>query len=396
MTEEVQISESAADPAPGGSSAPSTQDESSRGMPPTGEQRRSMREIMESEAVKAEETAKSSDKDSDTSKPKRAEKAEKKTPAPKAEEDGENDKADKAGERKANNSRSRDEPDEATAPKESDVDTAVRKTRPSADAPERFDDAAKAEWASTPESVKGATRRALSEMQSGLDRYKADADAFSEIKELDTLAKQNGTTIKAAIEQYTNLEHQLLSNDPQAKNAAIRHVFEYAGIDARDWAAKLMGQTPDQVAGEQGQAVIALRQELREVRAEAAKATASLRDMQEQSVIREIESFARDNPRLDELSNDVAMFLQTGRASNLQEAYDMADRLNPSPEAAHTGVVQDSAHTRNEETTPASAGRKSISGAPASGSDTSTRPGKKPGKFSMKESMQRAESRMGF
>ncbi|WFU37323.1 hypothetical protein QA640_22795 [Bradyrhizobium sp. CB82] len=39
--------------------------------------------------------------------------------------------------------------------------------------------------------------------------------------------------------------------------------------------------------------------------------------------------FAADHPRLEELSEDIVFFLDSGRAEDLAEAYELAERLNP-------------------------------------------------------------------
>jgi hypothetical protein len=49
-----------------------------------------------------------------------------------------------------------------------------------------------------------------------------------------------------------------------------------------------------------------------------------------------VAKFASDpaNPRFEELSDDIAFFLKSGRTKDLAEAYQLAERLNPTPSEA--------------------------------------------------------------
>lgn len=46
------------------------------------------------------------------------------------------------------------------------------------------------------------------------------------------------------------------------------------------------------------------------------------------STIETVMKFAADHPRLEELSEDIVFFLDTGRAETLAEAYDLAERFS--------------------------------------------------------------------
>jgi hypothetical protein len=71
-------------------------------------------------------------------------------------------------------------------------------------------------------------------------------------------------------------------------------------VSPHEWATKLLGHAPD------------------------ADATAEM-----------VTKFAAAHPRFEELSEDIAFFLDTGRANDVAEAYKLAERINPAPSEAN-------------------------------------------------------------
>ena len=96
----------------------------------------------------------------------------------------------------------------------------------------------------------------------------------------------------------------------------------------------------------------------------------------------------KDHPRLEELSDDVAFFIETKKAKNLDEAYDLACRLNPAPVATSQAADQTATNDLAAQTRK---GGKSISGAPTPGSDPVT----KRASTSIKDSIRRAVAQTG-
>lgn len=82
-------------------------------------------------------------------------------------------------------------------------------------------------------------------------------------------------------------------------------IAKNAGLSLLDVAAKVLGRPPDQ-----GQSVT-------------------------DSTTEAVTKFAAENPRFEELSDDIAFFLKSGRTKDLAEAYRLAERLNPVP-ASHS------------------------------------------------------------
>jgi hypothetical protein len=63
-----------------------------------------------------------------------------------------------------------------------------------------------------------------------------------------------------------------------------------------------------------------------ELRNEIAELKSSVADVD--STTATIMKFAADHPRFEELSEDICFFLDTGRANDLVEAYELAERFN--------------------------------------------------------------------
>jgi hypothetical protein len=255
--------------------------------------------------------------------------------------------------------------------------------KPEADAqpwretPKRFSEDGKREWDKAPDSVKAETHRAIRELENGINEYK---QKYEPIKQYDDLARQNNTTVKDALDRYTTLEKQLTSTNPNEKWSALQKVFDYAGINVREFAAQIAGVRPDQVSVHAEQQM----QQLRNENAALQRELAGYRTEKEQTLMQTVDQFAAQNPRFDELSSKVAKLLESGLAENLQEAYAMADRLIPAAKQApaQTPVTPEpAAHT------PA----KSVTGSPSPGSSPATRKSSN----SIKEALQRAMAQAG-
>jgi hypothetical protein len=250
------------------------------------------------------------------------------------------------------------------------------------DAPKRFSDDAKAAWQTAPEPVRAEIHRAVKELETGLSQYR---EVVEPLKPYLDLAKQNNTTINKALDQYMGLERALKSSDINQKLSGIEEVFRHAGISPRDYAAHILNQTPDQVQSQQDGIIRELRQQLSQLQQQVGSVVQSTQQQREQSTLAEINKFAEANPRFEELADDIAFFMKAGRAADLSEAYQLAERLNPAPQqqAPNPAPVIPALLDANAQTK----GTKSISGAPTQGSNPSA---KRPPAKSNREALDRA------
>lgn len=272
------------------------------------------------------------------------------------------------------------------------------------DAPQRFDDSAKGEWEAVPESVRGNIHRMQRELEGGIEKYRAQVAEYEEIKTYADMAKQGGTTLKAALDTYVGMENALRANPI----AGLEQIVANLGlkdnqgnpITLRGIAMHIAGQKQDHVSAQQDQTIMALRQQVQQLtqqlggirqtfeRQEAERVT--------QASVREWEDFVRDNPRAKDLESEIADTLRRYPAGDnitvrerLEDAFAIVARRHP--DAAHTGTP-DAAHTGTPEPRqPKPEGRKSVSGSPSAG--TLTQSGKKKSPPSIDEALRRAIGR---
>jgi hypothetical protein len=233
--------------------------------------------------------------------------------------------------------------------------------------PKRFSPDAKAEWAKAPEPVRAEITRAVSELEKGLSEYQ---QRWEPIKHFDEMARQHGTTIDKAMANYVGIE-QKLAADPIA---GLSQICDNMGFSLRDVAAHVLGQTPDQAASATDAANRHLRQEIAQLKQELTGVSTTIKSHAEQATLKQIEAFSADKPRFEELADDIAFFLQTGKAQDLQEAYSLAERLNPDP--ARSKAINEAIDAFEPEAAKPAQPRKgnlSLSGAPSTGSNPATR-----------------------
>lgn len=306
-------------------------------------------------------------------------------PEPKAEEKPTEDKAEKpakdekaeAEEPPAKEPKPRAQ-DGKFAAKAVDGDAPKAEVKPTAyaEAPSRFDDAAKKEWETTPESVRGAIHRAHRELEAGIQKYKADAEAFEPLRKYDAMAKQAGTTVHAALDRYVQMD-QMLRQNPMA---GIERIVADMGlrrndgsaVTFRDIAQTYLNRSPVENQNASLQAELAMIKQAQQQQAQQMEADRQARERES------LLSTARaEMPRLDELRPAMIGLIQSGAiqggASDIEimrAAYAEASRLYPI--AAHTSAPDALAQTQTTRQ-PNPDGRKSITGAPSTNTQTGSR-----------------------
>jgi len=233
--------------------------------------------------------------------------------------------------------------------------------------PSRFSADAKAEWQDAPQALRDEVNRLERELSAGLEKYKDDAARFEEFRQLSDTLNQRGQRFQDVLGHYVGIE-QLLAQDPVAGFEQIAHNL---GTDFQSIASHYLDRSPDEVSAARDVEINALRSEVARLQERLGGVTTSMADQRTQQAISQINAFKADRPRFDELSDDIAFFLQTGKAVDLQNAYEMAERLNP---AALPAADFEPVHNRSE---PAVQTRLktplSVDGGPGSGSNPTNR-----------------------
>lgn len=248
------------------------------------------------------------------------------------------------------------------------------------EAPTRFHDIAKQDWNTVPESVRAEVHRGFTELENGLTKYREGHEKYEALREYDDLAVKHGTNIKEALTNYTGIERMLHDNPIKALEQIISNVSAHKGwrnpdgspLTFRDVAGHYLNMPADQVASRTDSTIQQMNQQI----AHLSSVVGNITETAEQHKLREahtaIADFTKEHPRTEELADDIALLIQAGRASNLKDAYDLADRMNPSTQAPLIQTQENTAaHTREERPVNAAA-LKSVTGAPSAGSDPET------------------------
>lgn len=204
------------------------------------------------------------------------------------------------------------------------------------EAPERFLPAAKEMWRNTPHPVRAEVHRVLQEAEAATEQYKR----YDAIRPFDELAKSNGRDLTESLTKLNQIENLLQANPVAGLNAILHEIGPrkadgqpYSMMEVAQFIAQ-QGQQGYQQIVQSGQQV----QQRQQGQAEIAALQNQIAQMQVDAAVRQvIEPFRAANPRYDELQDDIAFFLQSGKIpSSLSEperlaaAYDMAVRINPS------------------------------------------------------------------
>lgn len=222
--------------------------------------------------------------------------------------------------------------------------------------PARFSAAAKAEWAKAPASVRAEALRAVSEMEAGIQQK---TETLSKFEPFIKMAGSAEATV-AAMSRYVNTENTLRQNPV----AGFTEIARNMGLSPQQVGEMLLGQEPGQ-ADPRDQEIARLNKTVQAMQSQLGQFGQSIEQQQQAALQSQITEFEAKNPRFNELANDMATLIEIKKASNLQEAYDMAARINPAPVVETPPPPAPPAQTR-----PA----RSPVGAPTSGSNPHARP----------------------
>ena len=247
-------------------------------------------------------------------------------------------------------------------------------TAPYREPPPRMAEHAKADWAAAPESVRGEVHRMQREFDGAYQRFRGDHETMNSIRPFHEMAQQHGTTLDKALNNYVSMEQKLRSDvigglDVIVNNLNLR-TPDGQKLTFRDIAYHVLSQSPEQLKQvQQGNAQQAASHQIGALHQELSGLKQTLQQMHTQQQFVQtrsaVDQFADAHPRFDELGDLIEQELQFG--FDLTTAYQRAERLRPSTQAAQTR--DPTAQTRSN---------KSISGAPDTGPSDGQRRGGKP------------------
>lgn len=255
---------------------------------------------------------------------------------------------------------------DVAAPKLTAEGQPERPTASRYEAPQRFNEAARKEWETSPESVRAEVSRVLKENEDGIAKYKASHEGWERVKSFDDIAKQNGRAgIHESLKQINDMENTFARNPIDGFKAVADHF----NLDLHKVASVILGQDPNEAVG-------AVHKQLQEARAELAQLKLK---MEAPSIVDQFaDSVGRD--KFEENADKIAKLLETGIVDSLDKAWAMvsifghsgsdprhtaSDATNSQPlTQAQTTIAQTDVAAQIQ---PNPAGQKSVTGAPTSG-----------------------------
>jgi hypothetical protein len=233
--------------------------------------------------------------------------------------------------------------------------------------PSRFTADAKAAWKDAPPALKGEVKRAFSELEGGINQYK---ERMAPLQPFFEMAAKSNTTVPEALQRYTTMEQTLRSNPMHG----LELVCQNLGTSLRAVAAHVMGQPQNQQQTQADQTIHQLRAQISQLTQQVGGITQSQEQRELAEAQREVASFAADKPRFEELKPTIRELIVKGFASDLQDAYQKADRLNPASVPAQ-GLAPTAAPAAPSTNLAAQTrkGSLSVTGAPSSGSNPTNR-----------------------
>tara|TARA_R110000823_G_scaffold10557_3_gene36778 strand:+ start:1876 stop:2946 length:1071 start_codon:yes stop_codon:yes gene_type:complete len=251
-------------------------------------------------------------------------------------------------------------PKDAKPDAEKPVETEAK--TPFSEPPSRFSAEAKEAWKTAPEPVKAEVHRALTEMEAGIEKHRAGAQEWENLREFSELAKANNVTVKDAMARYVAADRHLNEDLVGGLDALAKQY----GSSLHDIAAHVLNQPADKVQSQSAAEIRALNEKIARLEHGLSGVTSNIQNQHLTATQREVEAFASAHPRFDELSEEIALQIKSG-IKDLPTAYRRAELLNPlpAPAAPATPAPDLTAQTRK--------GNLSVSGAPSSGSNPANR-----------------------
>ena len=263
-------------------------------------------------------------------------------------------------------------------------DAAAPGDRAASPAPSRFADDAKAEWDKAPEPVRREVARLERELTEGLEKYRSDAKEFDSIRQFHEQVTKNGNTLHRVLSDVAAMEQAIMSDPVRGLDMVCRRL----GTTLADVIEKSGGPAADQNTRQMRDTMHALSQENQRLTAIVQSLAKEQQQREQQTIHGEIDAFSANRPRFEELRGQMARLMNAGLADTLEDAYSMADRLMPAPDAPPARNPEPAKAPAPAPVAQTDRGSRSIAGAPSPGSN----PAQRPRSSSIKEALQRARA----
>ena len=193
---------------------------------------------------------------------------------------------------------------------------------PGLDAPASWSAAVKEEWANLPRSAQEEILRREKDAQTQFEQYANKLKAFDPIAQALEPVRQNialsGITDAQYVSQLVNAARFIDSNPEQA----IQWLCQQKGVDPR----ALIPSEEDRADLDPN--IATLQQKIAQLESQITQGQQDAQQQQKVATQSEIDAFAVSHPHFEAVRQDMAVLVQAGRANGLDEAYNLAIRLN--------------------------------------------------------------------
>lgn len=259
--------------------------------------------------------------------------------------------------------------------------------------PSRLLPKAREVWWNTPGPVRAEFDRMEREASEASAKAQESVQFHESLRQYADMAKAAGTSVSDALGRYVEVD-KMLANDfgrgmahiaqSHGKNPveAVAQFMRSAGVLPQQLGAYLQGQPaqPQQQQQQQRPQTVSGDPVAHQAMQRIQQLESQLQQQQEEAKFSKLETeiiapFKAENHRYDELAEDIAFFLKSGKiptslspVERLAAAYDMAERINPAPIMAQGNLAEPADNVASL------AAKKSISGAPGKSSTSSGKP----------------------
>lgn len=196
------------------------------------------------------------------------------------------------------------------------------------EAPVALSGAIKAKWNELPEDVRAEWKKREDDIHRMMTSKEGELNLGRSIKEIATpyehIIRAEGGTVEGAFRDLMNTSYILRAGTPQQKAQAVMQAIQQYGVDL------------SLVGGQQQQNPLsAIQQEIQQLRQQAdpARIKSQLQEeMESDRIAGEIQAFAANpaNVHFEAVKSTMGSLISSGRATDLQTAYDMAIWSDPS------------------------------------------------------------------
>lgn len=251
--------------------------------------------------------------------------------------------------------------------------------------PARFLPEARAKWPNVPNEVKAEVHRVSLEMEQETQKYRASHERYEALKPFDDLARSNGRDLRESLTKVNEIENAMQRNPIAGLDAVLREVgprkSDGSPLTIMD-VAQYLTQNPQSYQPGTPAPQASYQPTQPQANPEIARLTEQVNALvANQTILPVVEKFSEGKPDFEALSDTIEKILAEGIVDRLygaglsleqklSEAYRIAGGQGPS---SRSGTGTALAHSDAAPPRPVNpdAGKKSVRGAPADGTDTS-------------------------